>query len=85
MGDIDKFVNRLTARGFELTREGSFSEFLGIKFTKDPVTKSVTMTQKGLIKKIIAATGMEDCNPNWTPTTQLALGKDPDGEPMNET
>ena len=38
------------------------------------------MTQKGLIRKIIATTKMEDCKPNWTPTTQLALGTDVDGE-----
>ena len=28
---------------------------------------------------------MEDCNPNWTPASQLALGIDPDGAPMSET
>ena len=42
------------------------------------------MTQPGLIKKIIAATGMEDCNPNWFPASPMALGSDEDGEPMTE-
>jgi len=42
------------------------------------------MMQKGLIAKIFEATGMEACNPNWIPAAQLALGIDPDGEPMNE-
>ena len=28
---------------------------------------------------------MEDCNPNATPTSQVALGADKDGEPMNES
>jgi hypothetical protein len=42
------------------------------------------MTQKGLIEKIIKATKMEDCNPNWTPASTQALGIDPDGEPIAE-
>jgi hypothetical protein len=32
---IDAFVDGLKAKGFELTKEGSFSEFLGIKFEED--------------------------------------------------
>ena len=27
---------------------------------------------------------MTDGNPNWTPTTQVPLGSDPDGEPFNQ-
>jgi hypothetical protein len=51
---IDAFVDGLKAKGFELTKEGSFSEFLGIKFEEDTLAGSITMTQTGLIKKIIA-------------------------------
>jgi hypothetical protein len=65
--DVDDMVARLRNKGFELTREGTFSEFLGIKFEKDSTNGSVNMTQKGLIAKIIEAAGMTDCNPNWTP------------------
>jgi hypothetical protein len=42
------------------------------------------MTQKGLINKIIKATGLKNCHPNWTPASTLALGLDPDGPPMSE-
>jgi hypothetical protein len=42
------------------------------------------MTQMGLIKKIIATTKMENCNPNWVPATKEALGIDTEGEPMEE-
>jgi hypothetical protein len=42
------------------------------------------MTQTGLIKKIIATTKMENCNPNWVPAAKEALGIDPEGEPMEE-
>ena len=82
--DLEKVFNDLTEMGFAFTREGSFTDFLGIKFVKDEANNTVTLTQKGLIQKIIAATGMEDCNPNWTPATQQALGIDPEGEPMDE-
>ena len=42
------------------------------------------MTQKRLIEKIIETTKMTDCKPNWTPTTQVALGSDPEGELYNQ-
>ena len=42
------------------------------------------MTQEGLIKKIMDATGMNDCNSNRTPTTKEALGSDEQGEPMQD-
>ena len=38
-----------------------------------------------MINKIITATGLKDCNPNWTPVASAALGIDLDGLPMNET
>jgi hypothetical protein len=81
---IDAFVDGLKAKGFELMKEGSFSEFLGIKFEEDTLAGSITMTQMGLIKKIIATTKMENCNPNWVPAAKEALGIDPEGEPMEE-
>ena len=82
--DVDAMVQRLKKKGFELTREGSFSEFLGIKFEK-LADGSINMTQKGLINKIIETAGMTNCNPNWTPASTTPLGIDPDGEPMDET
>jgi hypothetical protein len=81
---IDAFVDGLKAKGFKLTKEGSFSEFLGIKFEEDTLAGSITMSQMGLIKKIIATTKMETCNPNWVPAAKEALGIDPEGKPMEE-
>ena len=83
--DLETLLDNLTKKGLEFTREGTFTDFLGIKFVKDEVRNVVTLTQKGLIQKIIDATGMSDCNPNWTPAIQQTLGIDPDGEPMDET
>jgi hypothetical protein len=82
--DLDKLFQDLTELGLEFTREGTFTDFLGIKFVKDEVTNTVTLTQKGLIQKIIKATGLQDCNSNHTPALQACLGIDPDGEPMDE-
>ena len=42
------------------------------------------MTQKRRIKNVIQTSKMENCNPNWTPSTQVALGSDPDGEPYDQ-
>ena len=42
------------------------------------------MTQPGLIKKITEATGMTLYSPNKTPTSQTALGSDPEGPPTEE-
>ncbi len=42
------------------------------------------MTQEGLIKKILATTGMQDANKADTPATQVPLGADGDGAPFQE-
>jgi hypothetical protein len=81
---VDELVQQLKEKGFELTQEGSFSEFLGIDFEARP-DGSILMTQTGLIDKVLAASGMEDCKPNLMPAPAQALGSDPDGPPMVET
>ena len=84
MKEIDGFVNRLRNRGFELSKEGDFSAYLGINFHCNPKTQTVTMTQPGLIKKILATTRLEECNPNRAPSSQAGLGADPNGPPSKE-
>ena len=81
--DLEKLFRDLTDLGLEFTHEGTFTDFLGIKFVKDEATNTVTLTQKGLIQKIMKATGLQGCNPNHTPALQVCLGIDPDGEPMD--
>jgi len=81
--DVDKFVEELRTEGFDLEIEGEFTEYLGIGIEELP-DESRHMSQKGLIEKIIKNTKMTDCNPNWTPTTQVPLGSDPDGEPFDQ-
>ena len=42
------------------------------------------MTQKALIKKIIATAKMQGCEPNKTPALQAALGSDAEGAPWDQ-
>ena len=84
MSEINAFIDRLKAKGFELTNECDFSTYLGIKFHRNPKNNTITMTQPGLIKKVVEATGMTLCSPNKTPTSQTALGSDPEGPPIKE-
>ena len=81
---IDEFVKGLRAYGLELTQEGSFEEFLGIKFRFND-DESIECTQKGLIQKILHTANMKDCNPNATPTLQTALGSHKEAPPMEES
>ena len=81
MSEIDAFIDRLKAKGFELTKECDFSAYLGIKFQRNLKNNTITMTQPGLVKKVIQATGMELCSTNKTPTSQTA----PEGSPVKET
>ena len=83
--DLEKLFANLESKSLSFTREGTFTDFLGINFTKNPTNGTLTLTQKGLIQKIVNATGMSDSNYNWTPAAQAALGIDPDGPPMNES
>ena len=71
-------------KGLSFTREGSFTDFLGIKFERNATNGTLTLTQKGLIQKIVDATGMTESNYNWTPASQAALGIDSDGPPLIE-
>ena len=80
---IDEFVQQLKDLDFDLDIEDDFNSYLGIGIEEFP-DGSRHMTQKGLIKKTLQAAKMTDCNPNWTPCTQSALGSDPDGESFDQ-
>ena len=83
MKTIDALIDNLRKKGFELTKEGTFAEYLGIQYT-NLHNGSILMNQPGLVQKIIDATDMNGCNPNRTPTTKEALGLDPEGKRMTE-
>jgi hypothetical protein len=80
--DYVALINGLRELNFDLTEEGSFTKILGINFER--TGNKIKMTQTGLIDRIISTTGLINANPNRTPTTQEALGKDPNGQDMKE-
>ena len=83
--ETKKFVSKMKELGFDLTMDDSLTSFLGIKFERRN-DGSFNMTQPALIDKIIEATGLENCDRNFTPAApNQTLGKDPDGEPMSES
>jgi hypothetical protein len=53
--DLDKLFQDLLELGLEFTCEGTFTDFLGIKFVKNEVTSNTVTT---LIQKIIKAIGL---------------------------
>jgi hypothetical protein len=62
----------------------AYNWYLGINFERDSASGTFTLTQQGLIEKIVSATGLQNCHPNRLPAAQVALGSDPDGPPMCE-
>jgi hypothetical protein len=84
MEGIHHFVKQLKDMGFDMDIEDNFNEYLGISID-DNQDGTKTMTQKGLIQKTLKAAKMEDCNPNWIPAHQVALGSDPNGEPHDQS
>ena len=75
ISEIDAFIDRLEAKGFELTEACDFSIYLGIKFHRNLKNNTITMTQPGLSKKVVEATCMTLCSPNKTPTSQTDLAQ----------
>jgi hypothetical protein len=88
--DIDSLLKSFDDDGdefnWEMTIEGSVTEFLGIEMTPVNGTNGWKLTQRGLIDKVLDATGLTNCNSNATPTSSdgKPLGKDVDGEPFDE-
>ena len=69
---------------FLLEREEDMAGFLGIHIISDEHNNSLTMTQTGLIERILAAMDMEDCNHKYTPADKDPLCKDVNGAPCCE-
>ena len=81
---IDKLIEDLRSRGFDLELEGNFETFLGVEIRKLGDGK-FHLLQEGLIKKVLETAGMSDCNPNHVPAAPTPLGKDEDGVDWPQT
>ena len=60
---------------FLLEKEEDMAGFLGIQIERNPVNNTMSMTQTGLIDRILAAMDMEDCNLKYTPAKKDPLCK----------
>jgi hypothetical protein len=54
---IDSVIANLS-KTFKIKDEGDVSAFLGIQISKDPSTKTISLTQPGLIEQIIKDVGI---------------------------
>jgi hypothetical protein len=82
---INEVIDRLKALDMDLEVEGSVAGFLGVHIARDDVTGTITLTQEGLIKRIVEALGVSMVPIKHTPAAADPLVKDVDGEPPNST
>ena len=64
--------------------DGDAYAFLGVDVRFNETTQVYTLSQQGLIKKILKTVGMEDCNAKGTPTNTSPLVTDKDGQVFRE-
>ena len=88
--DIEGVVSHLQVptsdggSGLELEYENQdVAGFLGLDIKKLDKGR-LRFTQTGLINRVLALTGMTECNAKDTPAAQTALGADKDGAPRRE-
>lgn len=81
---IDEAVQRLRDEGMALEEEDDVAGFLGVLIHRNDETKTVTLTQRGLIDRILEALDVSGLPPVSTPADEV-LGTDPDGDPCQCT
>lgn len=81
--DIDEMIRVLREKGMELNVESDVAGFLGVLLKRNEENATITMTQTGLIDRVIASLGLEGANAKDTPAEFGALPADKDGEPCN--
>ena len=82
--DIDKMIDNLKQdSGLSIEYENNVAGFLGVLLTKNPGS-SITLSQCGLIDRIIEATDPKHATPRDTPANPTPLHADKDGEPSSE-
>lgn len=68
---IDSVITNLS-KTFRLEDQGNVNDFLGIRITTEPTTKTITMTQTGLIESIIQDVGLkQDSTIKHTPSDSI--------------
>ena len=80
---IDRIVESLKDE-FLLKREENMAGFLGLNIQHSTDKKTVTLTQVGLIERILQVTGIDDSNHKLASAETTPLCKDIEGEPCQE-
>jgi hypothetical protein len=65
----------------DLEVEGEVAGFLGVHIERDDANKTITLTQQGLIKRIVEALDIAHLPTKQTPAAADPLVKDEDGDP----
>ena len=78
---IDEFLEGLADKGMEIEVENSVAGFLGVHIERDETKRTVILTQRGLIKRIVDALGIGHLPVKQTPAAYGALPMDEHGEP----
>ena len=82
---IAQYIKDIQESGFALTIENDVYAFLGVEFKLDPATGKCSLTQTGLIDKIIKLSGLDSGNPKYTPADKNPLGPSDDDPPHEES
>jgi hypothetical protein len=77
---IDDLIKSLSTK-FLLQDEGDVSAFLGVQVSKDSSTKTITLSQPGLIEQVIRDVGLEQHSKGKDTPADTILHQDPDGAP----
>ncbi len=81
---IDSLIKVLSSK-FLLQDEGDVSEFLGVQVTKDKVSKTIKLTQPGLIEQVIHDVSLDQFSKGKDTPVDAILHRDLDGAPRQET
>jgi Reverse transcriptase (RNA-dependent DNA polymerase) len=83
---IDEVLETLKNReNVELEVESSVAGFLGVHMERNEKEGTVTLTQSGLIKRVITALGVGDLPRKFTPASRVPLSADKEGDPPQGT
>jgi hypothetical protein len=78
-------VIKALSKNFKLKDEGDVSTFLGVQIRKDPVAKTISFTQPGLIDQLICDLGITEASAGKDTPVDSILNPDPEGPLRTES
>ena len=82
---IDDAIAGIESTGMQLEIEDSVAGFLGVHINQDVQSGKITLTQLGLIDRIISSLGLSSSSPKKTPSPVDPLPQDLGGEPFDRS